>query len=103
MRKIMSAVLLVALGLSLMGCETMKGMLGQKEEKQLPITEPGALEMFEPIHNSAKAPCDMQKAVAKHNSVYDTAKQRKLVSYKAPCTTVEEKKKPVAKAAPKTS
>ena len=66
------------LGLSLAGCAA-------KETPILPITEDGALRAFRPIPNSATAPCQMQRAVAAHNSVYDTLKAKKAVYYRAPC------------------
>lgn len=52
---------------------------------QIPLTEDGALSAFKPIANSAKAPCEMQRQVAGHNSAYDTLKLKKPVTYKAPC------------------
>lgn len=68
-----------ALSLSLAACA------GQ--ETLIPLTEAGALGAFQPIHNSRQAPCSVQKAIAAHNSVYDTLKSRKAVVYKAPCET----------------
>lgn len=59
------------------------------------LTSPGALAAFKPIPNSARAPCQMQRAVAEHNSRYDTMKTGSEVAYKAPCDT--------DKPAPKTS
>ena len=50
-----------------------------------PLLKTSALEAFKPIPNSARAPCDMQKAVAEHNSVYQSLKTGKDVAYKAPC------------------
>ncbi|CAB4146594.1 hypothetical protein UFOVP1157_54 [uncultured Caudovirales phage] len=67
-----------ALASTLAGCAA-------KEIPILPLTEDGALRAFQPIANSAKAPCSVQKAIAAHNSVYDTLKTRKAVVYKAPC------------------
>lgn len=49
------------------------------------LLKTSALEAFKPIPNSSQAPCDMQKAVAEHNSVYDTLKTGKTKVYKAPC------------------
>lgn len=49
------------------------------------LTEAGAVRAFKPIPNSSRAPCEMQKAVAEHNSVLETIKSKKDVVYKAPC------------------
>ena len=54
-------------------------------ETLIPLTDGGALGAFQPIQNSRQAPCSVQKAIAAHNSVYDTLKSRKAVVYKAPC------------------
>ena len=54
-------------------------------ETLIPLTEAGALGAFQPIQNSRQAPCSVQKAIAAHNSVYDTMKTKKAVVYKAPC------------------
>lgn len=54
-------------------------------ETLIPLTESGALSAFKPIANSPKAPCEMQKQVAEHNSAYDTLKTKQSVTYKAPC------------------
>lgn len=59
------------------------------------LTEAGALAAFKALPNSARAPCVMQRAVAEHNSAYDSIKQGREVVYKAPCDT--------DKPAPKTS
>jgi hypothetical protein len=49
-------------------------------------TEPSvALDAFKPISNSAKAPCKVQKEIAEHNSVYETLRGGKEVTYLAPC------------------
>jgi hypothetical protein len=61
----------------------------------MPLTEAGALAAFKPIANSRRAPCEMQRAVAAHNSAYDTLQVGREVAYKAPCD--------VDKPAPKTS
>lgn len=63
------------------------------------LTKTGALEAFKPIRNSPQAPCEMQKEVADHNTVYDSLKTGKSVKYLAPC----EVKQPEAKQPPKTS
>lgn len=65
----------LALAVPLAGCATPTPSL----------TNGGALAAFKNIPNSPKAPCDMQKAVAEHNSRYDTLKNGKEVVYKAPC------------------
>lgn len=57
------------------------------QETLIPLTEGGALGAFQPIQNSRQAPCSVQKAIAAHNSVYDTLKTKKAVVYKAPCET----------------
>lgn len=49
------------------------------------LTNAGALAAFKAIPNSKRAPCEMQRAVAEHNSRYDTLKTGTEVSYKAPC------------------
>ncbi len=74
----LAAVLSLALG----ACETPTALL-----------KTSALDAFKPIPNSAQAPCDMQKAVAEHNSVYDTLKTGKEKVYKAPCV-VDRKPEP---------
>lgn len=66
-----------ALALNLAGCAA--------KETSIPLTEDGALRAFRPIPNSSTAPCPMQRAVAAHNSVYDTLKAKKAVYYRAPC------------------
>ena len=48
------------------------------------LTTKVALESFKPIPNHSAAPCLMQRAVAEHNSKYDTLKSGKLTVYKAP-------------------
>lgn len=54
-------------------------------ETLIPLTEGGALGAFQPIQNSRQAPCSVQKAIAAHNSVYDTMKTKRAIIYKAPC------------------
>lgn len=49
------------------------------------LTKAGALEAFKPIPASPRDTCDTQKAVAAHNSAYDSLKTGKDVTYKAPC------------------
>ena len=51
----------------------------------IPLTDGGAIGAFKPIPNSSRAPCETQKAIARHNSVYDTLKSKRLVEYRAPC------------------
>lgn len=79
----------IGLGLSLL----LAGCAGQSIPT--PLTEAGALAAFRPIPNSRRAPCEMQRAVAAHNSAYDTLQSGKEVAYKAPCD--------VAKKPPQTS
>ena len=67
----MAALALVTLPLA--GCET------------LTLNKTGALDAFKTIRNSAQAPCEMQRDVAEHNSRYDSIKEGKPVTYKAPC------------------
>lgn len=45
----------------------------------------GALRSFKTIPNSKAAPCAMQKAVAAHNSAYDSLRHKREVVYRAPC------------------
>jgi len=71
----LSVCLLVLLALALTGCETLTPSTSSH----------AALELFKPIPNSAKAPCAMQRAVAEHNSVYDTLAKGKEAIYQAPC------------------
>lgn len=66
-------------------------------EIPIPLTTEGALAAFKPIANSPKAPCALQKEVAKHNAAYDTLKAGKPVTYSAPC---DVDKKPAVKTAP---
>ena len=63
------------------------------------LTNGGALAAFKNIRNSPKAPCEMQKDVAEHNSRLDTLRSGKEVVYKAPCEI--DKKVPASE--PKTS
>lgn len=83
---------MLALVAALQGCAT----------PTLSLTNGGALAAFKNIPNSAKAPCDMQIAVAEHNSRYDTLRDGKEVVYKAPCQVDPPKKKAPA-SEPKTS
>jgi hypothetical protein len=65
----------------------------------IPTSEPttkGALDIFRPLHSSARDTCATQKEVAEHNSRYDTAKTGKETVYKAPC----DKPKQIAQAKP---
>lgn len=71
--------LLIGLGLSL----SLAGCAGSATPTLL--TEAGALGAFRALPNSARAPCVMQRAVAEHNSAYDSLKQGREVVYKAPC------------------
>lgn len=84
-----SSKLSIGLGLSL----SLAGCAGQSIPT--PLTEAGALAAFRPIANSRRAPCEMQREVAAHNSAYDTLQTGKEIAYKAPCD--------VDKPAPKTS
>jgi hypothetical protein len=52
------------------------------------LTSDGALKAFKPITYTDY--CSAQRGIAEHNSRYDSIKQGKPVTYKAPC---EEKKK----------
>ncbi len=91
-------LLLIALGLSLAGCES----FGLKvPELKIPFTEDGALKAFKPIQNSALAPCPMQKEVAQHNSVFATLSDKKETTFKAPCEVDPPKPAPTKKAATK--
>lgn len=60
--------------LALAGCATLT-----------PARTDVSLEAFKAITNSAKAPCPVQREIAAHNTVYDTLKGGKAVTYKAPC------------------
>ena len=71
----------VTLALAAAGCATPS-----------PLMKTSALDAFKTIPNSAKAPCEMQRAVAAHNSVYVTLKTGKETVYSAPCAV---DKKPV--------
>jgi hypothetical protein len=46
-----------------------------------------ALEAFKPISNSPKAPCQIQKEISEHNSVYESLRSGKETVYLAPCVT----------------
>ena len=72
-----SCLIVPALALNLAGCAA----LGTP----IPSTKQGLLNSFKPIRNSAKAPCEMQRDVAAHNSVYDSLQNGREVIYKAPC------------------
>ena len=65
------------------------------------LTDRGALGAFRPIPNNTRAPCSTQKAIAAHNSVYDTIRTKRLVEYRAPCDVDKlDKPKAVPKAGP---
>jgi hypothetical protein len=64
------------LPLSLMACAT---------QTPSPTSPSVALDAFKPISNSAKAPCQVQKEISEHNSVYETLRGGKEVVYLAPC------------------
>ena len=49
------------------------------------VSTDGVLRSFKTIPNSKTAPCEMQRAVAAHNSAFDSLAQKKEVVYKAPC------------------
>lgn len=72
-RKLIAPALALAI-LPLAGCET-------------PIPPSSAIldRVLQPIRNSPQAPCAMQREVAEHNSVVDTLKKGKDITYKAPC------------------
>lgn len=76
-------------------------MLGACETLTPSLTNGGALAAFKNIPNSPKAPCEMQKAVAEHNSRLDTLRNGKEVVYKAPCQI--DKPSPASEPEPKTS
>lgn len=73
--RLLSVCALALLALVLAGCETLTPSTSSH----------AALELFKPLPNSPKAPCSMQKAVAEHNSVYDTLAKGKETVYRAPC------------------
>ena len=107
MQKI-ATVLTLCLAVSLAGCETLRipkwlGGTDKDAQKAVMLTEEGALGAFEPIPNSAKAPCVMQKSVAKHNSVYTSFKEKRLVTFKAPCDTPPPSHPAAKTVPPKTS
>ncbi len=66
---------MAGLALAAAGCSTPTPVLSNK----------GALSAFEPIAASAADTCPTQKAIARHNSAYDSIKAGKPVSYKAAC------------------
>lgn len=66
-----------ALSLALAGCAA--------PATQIPLTETGALASFKPIPNSSRAPCQIQRAIAAHNSVYETLTTKREVIFRAPC------------------
>jgi hypothetical protein len=87
--KTRSTWLIVApLGLVASGCSTPTPLL----------SDTGALKAFEPISANPADTCGTQKAIARHNSRYDSIRLGKPVSYAAFC----ELKKQAA-AEPKTS
>lgn len=51
----------------------------------LGLSNGGALAAFKPIEASPADTCTTQKAVAEHNSRYDSIKNGKPTVYKAPC------------------
>ena len=65
------------------GCSTPTSVL---------LSEAGALKAFSPINASPADTCITQRQVAAHNSAYDSIKQGKPVSYKAPCDLKKPKK-----------
>jgi hypothetical protein len=62
-----------------------------------------ALEAFKPIANSPKAPCRVQKEIAEHNSVYETLRNGKQVTYLAPCVVDGQHFRPSPPAPPASS
>jgi hypothetical protein len=62
----------------------------------LGLSNGGALAAFRPIEGSPRDTCDTQRAVAEHNSRYDSIKNGKSVVYKAPCD-VDKKPSPEPK------
>jgi len=78
------------LGLVASGCSTPTPLL----------SDTGALKAFEPITANPADTCGTQKAIARHNSRYDSVRLGKPVSYAALC---ELKKVKPALAEPKTS
>lgn len=78
------------LGLGVSGCSTPTPLL----------SDTGALRAFEPISANPADTCGTQKAIARHNSRYDSIRLNKPVSYAAVC---ELKKVKPAAAEPKTS
>lgn len=63
------------------------------ETPTLALTNGGALAAFKPIEASPADTCSTQKAVAEHNSRYDSIKLGKTTVYKAPCE-VDKKQEP---------
>lgn len=64
---------LVALALG--GCQTPTPVLNSS----------GALEAFKPIAASPRDTCETQRAIARHNSAYDSIRNGKPISYRAVC------------------
>lgn len=58
------------------------------------VNSSGALKAFEPIAASPKDTCPTQKAIARHNSAYDSLKAGKPISYKAACEAVKASEEP---------
>jgi hypothetical protein len=54
------------------------------------VNSSGALKAFEPISASPADTCPTQKAIARHNSAYDSLRKGKPVSYKAACEAVKQ-------------
>ena len=91
-RSLLLLALLLALVPALAGCGTLTPAL----------TKTGALDAFEPITASPRDTCPTQRAVAEHNSRYDSLKSGKEVVYRAACDLAKPQKTP-AEPEPKTS
>jgi len=62
------------------------------------MTSNAALTAFHPISASPQDTCPTQRAIAEHNSTYDTLKNGSVVAYKAACeATAKTPDKPASK------
>lgn len=91
----------LALALLTTGCAG--GSILTPSTEPAPLTTDGALAAFRPIPNSRRAPCEQQRAVAEHNSAYDTLKTGEKKIYKAPSETCRSDGQPAAESRPPVS
>lgn len=89
----------ISLAMALAGCSTIPSF-GTDAPKGRVIDT--SVQSFRPIAMSRNDTCPTQRAIAAHNSVYQTIKTGKVVAYRAPCDA-DEAGKSQSKPPPATS